>query len=342
MTYEATLTQLSKGNASSVYLITGDQPYLAQKLRAAFIALIPEEERTMNLASYDMETTPLAQALDDAMSAPFFGEKRLVFVDRAYFLTSDTHKGSKIEHDIDGLMSYLEHPEPTSIVVFSAMTGKLDSRKKIVKTFKKVADVVALESVGEAQIRSFVTQDIKQAGFEMTPDALNLLVQRTGPNLSIIMNELPKLKLASTDSKVIDETIVSELVSKSLDQNVFDLVNFVMSKNIDSALTLYRQLILTKEEPLKINAVLVGQFRLLIQTKILNKNGYSQGSIASALKVHPYRVKLALQSIRHLKLDHLKRAYLGLIDIEKKLKSTTQDPVTLFELFMLQYLDQVA
>lgn len=342
LTYETTLAQLAKKQPASIYLITGDQPYLTQRLKAAFIEMIPEAERTMNYASYDMETTPLASALDDAMSAPFFGEKRLVFIERAYFLTTETHKGSKVEHDMDGLMSYLTHPEPTSVVVFFANSGKLDSRKKVVKTIKKAAEVISLEAVAEPQIRSLVQQDLKQSGFEMTTSALNLLIQRTGSNLSLIMNELPKLKLASEDTRQIDDQIVSELVTKSLDQNVFDLVNDVMGKRIGAALNLYRQLILTKEEPLKINAVLVSQFRLLIQTKILTKNGYSQGTIASTLKVHPYRVKLALQSIRHLQLQHLRRAYLGLIQIERSLKSTSQDPMMLFELFMLKYLDQVA
>ncbi|GAX01891.1 DNA polymerase III subunit delta [Secundilactobacillus silagei] len=342
MTYEATLTQLKKGNAKPVYLITGNQPYLIQQLKAAFLNVIPEVEQTMNYASYDMETTPLAQALNDAMSAPFFGEKRLVFIDRAYFLTTENHRGSKIDHDIDGLIKYLDHPEPTSIVVFFATTGKLDSRKKVVKTIKKAAEVISLEAVGERQIRSLVQQNLKQAQFEIDPEALNLLLQRTGTDLSLIMNELPKLKLASAESKQINKTVVAELVSKSLDQNVFDLVNDVMGKHIEAALNLYRQLILTKEEPLRINAVLVSQFRLLIQTKILMRNGYSQGSIASSLKVHPYRVKLAMQSVRHLELAHLRQAYLGLINIERSLKSTSQDPELLFELFMLKYLNEVA
>ncbi len=58
----------------------------------------------------------------------FFGERRLVFIDRATFLT--TEKGGKVDHDIDGLLQYIEHPEPTSVVVIF-VTGKLDSRKKI-------------------------------------------------------------------------------------------------------------------------------------------------------------------------------------------------------------------
>ncbi|GAX08383.1 DNA polymerase III subunit delta [Secundilactobacillus silagincola] len=342
MNYETVMAQLNKGTSKPVYLITGDQPYLTQRLKRAFLNLIPESERTMNYATYDMESTPLAQALDDAMSAPFFGEKRLVFVERAYFLTTENHRGNKIDHDIDGLIKYLEHPEPTSVVVFFATNGKLDSRKKVVKTIKKAAEVISLEAVGERQVRTLVQHNLEQDHFTIEPDALNLLLQRTGTDLSLIMNELPKLKLASVESKQIDKTVVGELVSKSLDQNVFDLVNDVMGKRIEAALNLYRQLILTKEEPLRINAVLVSQFRLLIQTKILMRNGYSQGSIASALKVHPYRVKLAMQSVRRLELAHLRQAYLGLIQIERSLKSTSQDPMMLFELFMLKYLDEVA
>lgn len=205
-----------------------------------------------------------------------------------------------------------------------------------------MADVVSLEAIGETQIKQLVGNDLQNNGFKIQPDAFNQLLQRTGSDLSLIMNELPKLKMASYESKEITAEVVQELVTKSLDQNVFDLVNDVMAKHIDAALTLYRQLILTKEEPLKINTVLVSQFRLLIQTKILVKNGYSQGSIASTLKVHPYRVKLAMQSTRRLKLDDLKRAYLGLIAIERSLKSTSQDPETLFELFMLKFLNEVA
>ncbi len=342
MSYETVMKALNNHTPVSVYLITGDQAYLVNRLKNAFTALIPEEERTMNFASYDMESTPIAQALDDAMSAPFFGERRLVFVDHAYFLTTDPHKGIKVDHDMDSLLTYLEHPEPTTVIVFLATTGKLDSRKKVVKTLKKVAEVVSLEAIGEHQIKQLVETDLQNNGFQMQPEAFSKLLQRTGSDLSLIMNELPKLKMASYDSKQISVDVVQELVTKSLDQNVFDLVNDVMSKHIDAALSLYRQLILTKEEPLRINAVLVSQFRLLIQTKILVKNGYSQGSIASTLKVHPYRVKLAMQSTRRLKLNDLKRAYLGLIDIEKSLKSSTKDPETLFELFMLKFLNEVA
>lgn len=339
MTYASVISDLKQNRVNPLYLIHGDEPYLSDQLRQTFKALIPEAEKAMNFVSYDMELTPLAQALDDAMSAPFFGERRLVFIERATFLT--TEKDGKIEHDLAGLLDYLGHPEPSNIVVFF-VEEKLDSRKKVVKSLKKAAEIIELAELKESQVKTMVSDRVKQDGYQFENGAYELLQQRTGANLSVMMNELPKLELGGYDTKVIDARLVEELVSQTLDQNVFDLVNAVMAKKIDVALNHYRDLILSKEEPLRINAVLMGQFRLLIQCEILNRNGYSQGSIASTLKVHPYRVKLALQSIRHLQLVNLKQAYLGLIDIEKALKSTTQDPVYLFELFMLQYARRAA
>lgn len=72
MTYKEFLTQINEKKVSNVTLILGDQPYLQQNFRKALKSLIPEEELTMNFAAYDMETTPVSQALADAASAPFF------------------------------------------------------------------------------------------------------------------------------------------------------------------------------------------------------------------------------------------------------------------------------
>ncbi|MGV7331547.1 hypothetical protein PJK51_29415, partial [Mycobacterium kansasii] len=73
----------------------------------------------MNFASYDMDTVPLAVALDDAMAAPFFGERRVVCIDNPQFLTGETKK-QKVEHDIDSLQKYLESPMPSTVLVFFA------------------------------------------------------------------------------------------------------------------------------------------------------------------------------------------------------------------------------
>lgn len=329
------------GQLANVYLILGQADYLQRRLKTGFKNSVPVEEQTMNFASYDMDTVPLAVALDDAMAAPFFGERRIVCIDNPQFLTGETKK-QKVDHDIDSLQTYLGAPMPSTVLVFFAPYEKLDGRKKVSKQLNKVATTVEIGNFAERDVRQFIAGQLKQDGYEMAPAALNELIQRTDADLTLMMSELPKLELFSLPNKTIEMAAVTGLVTQTLTQNVFDLVNRVLAKDTAGAVTLYRELLQAKEEPLRINAILQGQFRLLIQTKVLAKQGYSQGKLASILKIHPYRIKLALQSHRRFKLTDLNRAYLGLFRVEQQMKSTTMAPEMLFSLFMTQFASQVA
>ncbi|MCZ2465459.1 DNA polymerase III subunit delta [Limosilactobacillus vaginalis] len=328
--------QITSKTPAMIYLALGTQQVLLQRVREMFINLIPKEERVMNVGSYDMETTPLAVALDDAMAAPFFGERRLVLINKPYFFTGE--KGpAKIEHDLDSLSNYLQHPEPSTILVFLAPYEKLDGRKKIVKELKKVAVTVDTAPLDEAHARQQVRAELTSDQYTIDETAIEELVQRTNADYELMNANLSKLKLLTYQDRHITQQAVKELVPQSLDENVFDLVNAVLKHDQPRSIDLYDQLIAGQQPPLRINAVLISQFRLLLQIKILSSRGLSQGSLAQKLKVHPYRVKLGLRTVRQFSLLALENAYLGLVNIEKALKTTQRDPRLLFQLFMLQY-----
>ena len=333
----ATLRQQLNGQAPAmVYVVLGTQGILQQQARDAFMGLIPEAERVMNVGSYDMETTPLATAIDDAMSAPFFGERRLVLINKPYFLTGSPAK-VKVNHDLDALKSYLEHPEPSTVLVLMAPYEKLDNRKGLVKELKKVAIEVSAAPLSEQDARHQVEQQLLSDGYRLANGAMDELVRRTNADYGLMVANLKKLELLAYQTKQISQGDVIGLVPQSLDENVFDLITAVLKRDQAQALDIYQQLLETNHEPLQLNALLVGQFRLLIQIKVLSSRGLSQGTLASRLKVHPYRVKIGMQTARRFQMNDLVRAYLGLIRCEKALKTTARDPELLFQLFMLQF-----
>ncbi|MGV0168654.1 DNA polymerase III subunit delta [Furfurilactobacillus sp. WILCCON 0119] len=341
MDVQALKKALLNGDKQPLYLVLGTENYLLNEVRDAFKAVIPAEQAEMNVGSYDMEQTPVAVALDDAMSMPFFGDHRLVLIDKPGFLTGETSR-SKVDHDLDALLHYIQHPEPTTIFVIMAPYEKLDGRKKIVKVLKKAAVTIETAPLTEQAARQAVIDQAATDQYQLADDALNLLVQRTNADLSLMMSNLTKLELFAVQSKVIDREAVSGLVPQSLADNVFDLVTAVLKRQVPTAVMLYHDLLATGEEPLRINAVLVGQFRLLLQVKVLASRGLSQGTLAGQLKVHPYRVKLAMQSNHQFSQRDLSRAFLGLINIETQLKQSRQDPELLFNLFMLKFTNQAA
>ena len=123
---------------------------------------------------------------------------------------------------------------------------------------------------------------------------------------------------------------------KSLEHNVFDLTNQVLSGNSEHAIQLYEDLLLQGEETIKLNAILLTQIRLFLQTKILAKLGYQQANIAETLKVHPYRVKLALQQVRQFELARLEAIYDELVENDFRIKTGQMDKELLFQLFILK------
>ncbi|WP_225362924.1 DNA polymerase III subunit delta [Apilactobacillus quenuiae] len=329
---------LNSENTKPLYLIKGKQGYLIKKLIGKFLSFIPEDERTMNYANYDMETTNVSNAIEDAMSLPFFGEKRLVIINNPYFLTG-SHGKDKIDQDVDSFTSYVDSPQDSTILLIIAPYDKLDSRKKINKAIKKNSEIIDLSNISETEIKNYLGSNVNDKGYKIEQNALDKLLQMTSNDFSNAMSELSKLFLYCYNNKLISINDVNKVVTKSLDQNVFDLVNYVINNNVNKSINLYHELINGSNEPLQINAILLSQFRLLIQVKIMAKKGYSQGKLASKLKIHPYRIKLALQTVKKYNYKKLSRAYLGLVDIEKQMKSTQKPADLLFEMFMIKFIN---
>ncbi len=58
--------------------------------------------------------------------------------------------------------------------------------------------------------------------------------------------------------------VVERLTARSLEQNIFTFVDKVVHRSIDEAFRIYYDLLKQNEEPLKILAILAGQFRLFM------------------------------------------------------------------------------
>ncbi len=126
----------------------------------------------MNIGNYDMEDTTISTAVEDAISVPFFGERRLVIVNRPFFLTGMRVK-SKLEQNTDDFLDYLQHPEESTVMVIFAPYDKLDSRKKVTKALKKVATTIEIGNLRESEIKKLVTDKISDQGFSINSDALD-------------------------------------------------------------------------------------------------------------------------------------------------------------------------
>lgn len=328
--------KISKKQVDLVYLLFGTEAFLINETKQLLIEhVLDEEEKDFNLSVYDLEETPIEAALEDAETFPFMGEKRLVILQNPAFLTSEKSKG-KVEHNLAKLEEYLSQPAPYSIVVFSAPYEKLDERKKVTKELKRKATIIEAKKLSEQELISWVKERAVSNGAMIENDAIELLLSLAGTNLFMLTSEIDKLALYAGENQPINKEIVDRLTARSLEQNIFTLVDKVVHRNVEAALRIYYDLLKQNEEPIKILAVITGQFRLIYQVKELARKGYGQQQIAGTLKIHPFRVKLAAGQAGAFSDEELTRIIKLLADADYQMKTGGMKKEMLIEMILFQ------
>lgn len=327
--------KIKKKQFAPIYLLFGTETFLLQETKDLLIKNgLLEDEKDFNLSIIDMEETPIEVAISDAETLPFMGERKVVIIQNPYFLTAEKSK-EKVEHNIQSLEQYIKEPVPFTILVFLAPYEKLDERKKIVKQLKANAEVLTVNTLTDQDLYRWISERVNQYEVTISSPAIQELLQVAGTNLMIIAQELEKMCLYVGANGSITEDTVRLLVPRSLEQNIFSLIDKVVNRKLNEALRIFYDLLQNNEEPLKILSLLATQFRLIYQVKVLSKQGYGQQQIAGNIKIHPFRVKLASGQANLFSEEELLGIINQLADADYEMKSGKKDKQLILELFIM-------
>lgn len=337
--YQQVMQTTQAADFSPLYLVVGTEQYFINQLKNQWInQVLSAEDLEMNFIQLDLTEQTIDDLLFEATSYPFFGDKKLIFAENADFLTSQK-KYALTDTEQKELFEYIKSPSDFAIIVFFAPYDKIDKRKKVSKQFTQQATVIDVSAPNPNDAERLFKKLMNESNYHLTPDAFTLFWQLVGGNLSKAMNEFQKLKMYQGTEVEITKETVSALVPKNLEHNIFELNNLVVSGQIQQAVAFYQDLLLRKEEPIKINALLMSEFRLLLQVKLLQDQNFSNQQISSQLKVHWYRVKLAAQKVRRFTTQQLAQALELLIDTDFQMKTGQIDHELSVELFLLKLKD---
>ena len=283
-----------------------------------------------DIVKYDLSTDKIDELLDDASCMSLFGDKKVLVGENALFLTTTT---TNVNHNIDYLTNYLNDDNHENIVILSVLTDKLDERKKIVKLLKEKSKVIYKELIDNKDLPRFVINEFNNEGYKIDYKAANYFVNYVGKNVDILLSEINKMIIFKDNDKNITINDIDEISSKAINDNVFDLSDAIMKKDFNKIYVCYNDLLILKEEPVKIIAMLGNQFNLVYQCKLLSSKGLSEKEIATSLSIHPYRVKLAIET--DYMISELKDILIKLHNLDFEIKSGKVDKNVGFDNFLL-------
>ena len=327
-----------------ILVLTGEDVGQFEWLKKDILQKIAYDPSDLNYSYFDMKETSYAVVELDLVSLPFFADEKIVILDHLLDLTT-AKKRVLTDEDLKQFESYLEMPsESTKLVIFAE--GKLDSKRRLVKLLKREAQIVEAATPKDQDLKRYFASQAQELGLKFVEDALDQLLLKSGYDFGELQKNLALLQAYKEDGQITLED-VEEAVPKTLQDNIFDLTQMILKRQIDQASNLVKDLRLQGEDEIKLIAIMLGQFRLFTQVKILSEEGQTESQIVTSLsdlsgrKINPYQVKFALRDSRRLSLSFLKQAMITLIETDYAIKSGKYDKDYLFDLALLKVANSI-
>ena len=211
--FSAIIEKTKNRELPPIVFLYGAEPYYLDRITAEIEKdYLQEHEKDFNLTVLYGQDTDIAQITDQARRFPMMAPRQVVIIKEAQSLKN-----------VAGLIQYINHPTESTLLVLAYNKPKIDKRTKFWQTISKKALVFDSPLVYEDKIPSWIEEYVKEAGNRIEPEAVILLAESAGNQLSKLSNELDKLLLNATENSVITRDQVQKEIGISKDFNVFEL-----------------------------------------------------------------------------------------------------------------------
>ena len=335
---------LSLSNLSSLTLFTGSDQGQFEVMKSQVLKQIGYDSADLNFAYFDMKEVAYKDLELELVSLPFFADEKIVILDHFVDITT-AKKRFLTDDELKSFEEYLDNPSPTTKLLIFA-EGKLDSKRRLVKLLKRDAKVFDAVEAKEQELRQYFQKLSQKQGLQFANHSFENLLVKSGFQFSEVQKNLLFLQSYKEDSVIEEEDIVNA-IPKTLQDNIFDLTQFILTKKMDQARDLVRDLTLQGEDEIKLIAILLSQFRMFSQVKMFSEEGQTESQIVTSLselsgrKINPYQVKFALRDSRRISLTFLKQAMMILIETDYAIKNGSYDKDYLFDLALLKVANAV-
>ena len=315
------------------FFFFGEEDYLKEyyekEIRKAVIC--DEGLAPFNEVIFDDETFSVPSLADALASPPMMADKRLVRVHlSSYNSLSDGDKKELLE-----LYGEVK-ASPDTVLVISISPGGFDAgtEKRPTAAFKAIRDrlnAVDFPLQSEAKLVSWLSRHMAQSSLASSPEVLSQMISLCGRNMFRLGSEAEKVAsyALSKGMNTVTEDVVRRVVTVTPEEDAFRLANSVLAGDRGSALDCLRNAKGRGENPIKLLASVSAVFCDMAAIAHLASGGADKYAIASALKIHEYRVGLYMKACAGIRPEALDRTVAMCAEADVKMKTSSSGYIPL-------------
>jgi len=329
LNYSEELRRLDTEGVGLLYLLYGEEDYLRehflQKLKCACLGEAEDEFNYRRIDGAAPDLNELAGAID---AMPFMSERS--FVELRGF---DINKCREAEAErLCEIFSDIPDYCTAAIVLDTAYVP--DGRLSLVKAVKKLGRAMEFAAQGEAMLTDWVIKRFAAEGKGISRGNAQKLLFTSGTLMNTLIPEIDKIVAYAQGTEISPEDIEA-VAQKIPETDVFEMCDLMSIGRFDDAATILSGLIDSKEEPIKLLALIGAQMRRLYAVRMAQENSLSS---AQAMELSGVKFDFALRklqaSARRYERAQLSQCVTLCAEYDYKMKSTGGDSALLLtELF---------
>lgn len=279
MDYNQILENLKKKIYHPVYVLMGDEPYFIDKI-SDYIAqnVLDEGERSFNQTILYGKDATADTVLTVAKRFPMMAAQQVVILKEA----------QNMKNLEDDLLSYVSNPLSTTILVICYKYKSIDKRKKFLKEVSKKGVVFESKKIYDNQLAPWIQNYCKSKNYQVQPQAVAMLADYLGTEISKVANELDKLMILLPAGSTITPADIEKNIGISKDFNVFELQNALGKREVLKANRIINYFGANpNQNPIqKTIATLFMYFSRLLKMQLAKDK--SKDSLVKTLGIHPF------------------------------------------------------
>jgi DNA polymerase III subunit delta len=290
---DAVLKDLKAKKFAPIYFLEGDEPYFID-LITDYIEkhAIAEHEKGFNQLVMYGKDSQVNVILSNARKFPMMADRQVVIVKEAQSIPD---LGKEDAQKL--LLSYVNNPLPSTILVFAHKHKKLDGRGSLKKELDKKTVFVNSEKVKDWKLVEWVSGYIRDMGHQIDDKAAQLLADSIGNNL-----EVGKMLINFAEPTKFTTEHISKYIGINKDYNNFELSKAIGYRDVIKANQIIHYFIQNpKAHPIiPIFSLLYNYFSKIA---LIHRAGpMPENQLAGLIGINPYGLNEYLAASRNYKL----------------------------------------
>jgi DNA polymerase-3 subunit delta len=305
-------------------LLHGQDSYRSrQKLKDVIEEYKKIHKSGLSLAYLDGENLKFEDFKDAIKQVSMFEEKKLLVLSNVF-----TNQDFKEKF----LKNFKEFAGTKDTILFYE-NDKISGKDKFFNFLKSKAKTQDFSLLGGEKLKTWIKQEFLKFKAEISPEAVDKLIDIAGNDLWFLSNEIKKLVNYKKGERVNAADVVL-LVDPKIETAIFKTIDAISQKNKEQALLLVHQHLEKGDNPLYLLSMINFQFKNLLIVKDLMEKHEPYYLISKKAQLHPFVVRKSYQQAGRFTFLELKKIYRKIFQADLEIKTGKISPETALDLFI--------